>query len=243
MREISLKTERGRSSSTSPSQCRRRSTTSTAASAALVYVPHTTAGVTINEHADPAVARDLEAALEQIVGDDWGWEHIEDGRRTRRRTCARRCMGPQVLVPLRDGAARARHLAGHLLLRVRRPARPHGLRDDARVIEVDRADEAVRLEARGGLARLPRAARDDHRLPRPERRGQDDHAALPARAGPADRRARRRSTAVYRELGDAEPTRRRRARGLERPSGALRAQPPARARRRRRRFPSRGSTR
>ena len=31
------------------------------AAAALVYVPHTTAGVTIQEHADPAVARDLEA--------------------------------------------------------------------------------------------------------------------------------------------------------------------------------------
>ena len=36
-------------------------------SAVLVYVPHTTAGVTINEHADPAVARDFETALERIV--------------------------------------------------------------------------------------------------------------------------------------------------------------------------------
>jgi thiamine phosphate synthase YjbQ (UPF0047 family) len=34
-------------------------------SAALVFVPHTTAGVTINEHADPAVARDFETALER----------------------------------------------------------------------------------------------------------------------------------------------------------------------------------
>ena len=40
------------------------------ASAALVFVPHTTAGVTINEHADPAVARDFEAALERIVCDE-----------------------------------------------------------------------------------------------------------------------------------------------------------------------------
>jgi len=32
---------------------------SNGAAAALVYVPHTTAGVTINEGADPAVARDL----------------------------------------------------------------------------------------------------------------------------------------------------------------------------------------
>jgi len=49
------------------------------AAAALVYVPHTTAGVTINEHADPAVARDFERALERLVGDGWGWEHIEEG--------------------------------------------------------------------------------------------------------------------------------------------------------------------
>ena len=48
------------------------------AAAALVYVPHTTAGVTINEHADPAVARDFETALERIVPSDWRWEHVED---------------------------------------------------------------------------------------------------------------------------------------------------------------------
>src|SRR5205807_8616903 len=48
------------------------------ASAALVYVPHTTAGVTINEGAEPAVARDLEAALERVVNDDWDWKHVED---------------------------------------------------------------------------------------------------------------------------------------------------------------------
>ena len=35
-------------------------------SAVLVYVPHTTAGVTINEHADPMVARDFEMALERL---------------------------------------------------------------------------------------------------------------------------------------------------------------------------------
>ena len=47
--------------------------------AVLVYVPHTTAGVTINEHADPMVARDFEMALERIVGEGWGWQHIEEG--------------------------------------------------------------------------------------------------------------------------------------------------------------------
>ena len=74
-----------------------------AGSAALVYVPHTTAGVTINEHADPAVARDFEAALERLVGDDWGWQHIEDGEENAPSHIRASLMGPQVLVPLADG--------------------------------------------------------------------------------------------------------------------------------------------
>jgi secondary thiamine-phosphate synthase enzyme len=71
--------------------------------ALLVYVPHTTAGVTINEHADPAVARDFEAALERVVGDDWGWKHIEAGEENAPSHIRAALMSPQVLVPLRDG--------------------------------------------------------------------------------------------------------------------------------------------
>src|SRR5215217_8944515 len=73
------------------------------ASAALVFVPHTTAGVTINEHADPAVARDFEAALERMVGEEWGWQHVEAGEENAPSHIRAALMGPQVLVPLRDG--------------------------------------------------------------------------------------------------------------------------------------------
>jgi secondary thiamine-phosphate synthase enzyme len=73
------------------------------ASAALVFVPHTTAGVTINEHADPAVARDFEAALEKMVGDDWGWQHIEEGEENAPSHIRASLMGPQVLVPVNEG--------------------------------------------------------------------------------------------------------------------------------------------
>jgi secondary thiamine-phosphate synthase enzyme len=69
-------------------------------SAVLVYVPHTTAGVTINEHADPAVARDFEAALERIVGEEWGWQHVEAGEENAPSHIRAALMGPQVLVPL-----------------------------------------------------------------------------------------------------------------------------------------------
>ena len=71
--------------------------------AVLVYVPHTTAGVTINEHADPMVARDFEAALERMVGDSWGWQHVELGEENAPSHIRAALMGPQGLIPLRDG--------------------------------------------------------------------------------------------------------------------------------------------
>jgi secondary thiamine-phosphate synthase enzyme len=73
------------------------------AAAVLIYVPHTTAGVTINEHADPAVARDFERALERIVGDDWGWEHIEAGEENAPSHVRSALMGQQVLIPVVEG--------------------------------------------------------------------------------------------------------------------------------------------
>jgi len=72
-------------------------------SAVLVYVPHTTAGVAINEHADPAVARDFESALERIVGDGWGWQHVEEGEENAPSHIRAALMGPQVVIPLRAG--------------------------------------------------------------------------------------------------------------------------------------------
>jgi secondary thiamine-phosphate synthase enzyme len=73
------------------------------ATAALVFVPHTTAGVTINEHADPAVARDLEAAMERMVREDWGWQHIEAGEENAPSHVRASLAGPQVLVPIDGG--------------------------------------------------------------------------------------------------------------------------------------------
>lgn len=43
----------------------------------LVYVPHTTAGVAINEGADPSVATDIVRALERAVPDDQPFDHAE----------------------------------------------------------------------------------------------------------------------------------------------------------------------
>jgi secondary thiamine-phosphate synthase enzyme len=43
----------------------------------ILYVPHTTAGVTINESADPDVATDIIGQLENIAPRDKGYRHRE----------------------------------------------------------------------------------------------------------------------------------------------------------------------
>lgn len=103
MQEIRLRTERRTQLLDITKQVQAALGEPEGAAAALVYVPHTTAGVTINEHADPCVARDFEAALERIVGDGWGWQHIEEGEENAPSHIRASLMSPQVLVPLRDG--------------------------------------------------------------------------------------------------------------------------------------------
>ncbi|MDH7482060.1 MAG: secondary thiamine-phosphate synthase enzyme YjbQ [Armatimonadota bacterium] len=43
----------------------------------IVYVPHTTAGITINENGDPDVVRDIIDTLERLVPRDARYRHIE----------------------------------------------------------------------------------------------------------------------------------------------------------------------
>jgi secondary thiamine-phosphate synthase enzyme len=42
-----------------------------------VYVPHTTAGITINENADPSVKRDILMALDKLIPESWSYHHME----------------------------------------------------------------------------------------------------------------------------------------------------------------------
>lgn len=44
---------------------------------AVIYVPHTTAGVTINEGADPSVQRDIVETLKRIVPESGDYHHME----------------------------------------------------------------------------------------------------------------------------------------------------------------------
>jgi len=43
----------------------------------VAYVPHTTAGITINEGADPDVCRDIIKKLNELVPPDAGYRHME----------------------------------------------------------------------------------------------------------------------------------------------------------------------
>jgi secondary thiamine-phosphate synthase enzyme len=103
VREISLKTDRRTQLVEITRQVEASLDGAGDATAALVFVPHTTAGVTIQEHADPAVASDLESALHRIVGDDWGWTHIEAGEENAPSHVRAALMSPQVLVPVDRG--------------------------------------------------------------------------------------------------------------------------------------------
>jgi secondary thiamine-phosphate synthase enzyme len=102
MRELRVRTER-QSQLVDITREVRDAVRGASGSAVLVYVPHTTAGVTVNEHADPAVARDFEAALERIVPADWSWQHVEEGEENAPTHIRAAFMGPSVLIPLRDG--------------------------------------------------------------------------------------------------------------------------------------------
>jgi secondary thiamine-phosphate synthase enzyme len=104
--EIALRTER-RSQLVDITRQVQDSVSGETGAAVLVYVPHTTAGVTINEHADPAVARDFEAALERIVDESWSWEHIELGEENAPTHIRASLMGPSLVVPLRDDGSLA----------------------------------------------------------------------------------------------------------------------------------------
>jgi secondary thiamine-phosphate synthase enzyme len=104
VRRISITTERKTQLVDITEQVQEALEGTNGAAAALVYVPHTTAGVTINEGADPLVARDLEAALQKIVDDGWPWQHVEDPDGPNAPSHVRGSLiGPQVLVPIDGG--------------------------------------------------------------------------------------------------------------------------------------------
>ena len=65
----------------------------------LVHVPHTTAGVTINENGDPDVPRDLLMRL-RVLAEDKGYRHAEGNSDAHLKSSL---LGCQILVPVVQG--------------------------------------------------------------------------------------------------------------------------------------------
>ena len=103
MHQISITTERKTQLVDITEQVQAALDGSNGAAAALVYVPHTTAGVTINEDVDPTLAHDIEAAMEKIVEDGWGWRHDDEDGPNAPSHMRASLMSPEVLVPLQEG--------------------------------------------------------------------------------------------------------------------------------------------
>ena len=65
-----------------------------------VYMPHTTAGLTINENADPDVARDILAGLARLVPEKGDYRHAEGNSDAHIKASL---MGSSLVVPVIEG--------------------------------------------------------------------------------------------------------------------------------------------
>jgi len=68
--------------------------------AVVVSSPHTTAGITINENADPDVARDILMGLERLLPRQGGWRHVEGNSDAHLKTAV---VGSSVTIPVERG--------------------------------------------------------------------------------------------------------------------------------------------
>jgi secondary thiamine-phosphate synthase enzyme len=68
--------------------------------ACLLFVPHTTAAITINENADPAVKEDILDALGRLVPRSLAYKHIEGNAHAHIQASL---IGNSVIVPIKEG--------------------------------------------------------------------------------------------------------------------------------------------
>lgn len=68
-----------------------------------LYVPHTTAGITINEGADPSVARDINNTLKKLVPPGAGYSHMEGNADSHVKTTI---VGPNTFIFVEGGRLR-----------------------------------------------------------------------------------------------------------------------------------------
>ena len=101
MRELRVSTER-RSQLVDITRQVREAVAGEDGAAVLVYVPHTTAGVTLNERIDHELVADLERVLERIAGDPAEYSHDDADGPNGPAHLRSTIVGTHVLIPLRE---------------------------------------------------------------------------------------------------------------------------------------------
>lgn len=69
----------------------------------ILFVPHTSAGVTLNEHADPDVARDLEDWMGRVAPQKANWRHVEFGEENADAHIKTTIAGVSQAIPVAEG--------------------------------------------------------------------------------------------------------------------------------------------
>lgn len=68
-----------------------------------VFLQHTSAGLTINENADPDVRRDFEMSLNRLVPEDWPYVHTLEGADDMPAHVKSSLLGCSVQIPITSG--------------------------------------------------------------------------------------------------------------------------------------------
>ena len=89
----------------------------------LLFLRHTSASLTIQENADPAVLRDLITAFDQLAPEQGGWSHQSEGPDDMPAHVKAMVSGVSLHIPVIDGALALGTWQGVYLIEHRR--RPH----------------------------------------------------------------------------------------------------------------------
>jgi secondary thiamine-phosphate synthase enzyme len=100
VRELTLKTSRSTELIDITQQIKELVSEIGTGTAALVYVPHTTAALTINEKIDPVLVEDLEEALTRLSGDPEHFRHDDKDGPNGTSHLRSTLVGPQQLIPI-----------------------------------------------------------------------------------------------------------------------------------------------
>lgn len=88
-----------------------------------IFVPHTTAGITINEGADPSVAEDIVSAFKKLIPWEGGYRHLEGNSAAHIKTSL---VGSSDIVAVEDGRLQLGTWQAVFFLRIRRPSHAQG---------------------------------------------------------------------------------------------------------------------